>query len=507
MRTKSPGGGRAKTSTKPSHPTARAIPRDEDDAAVPKTSNESNRDLLDGREVGSKDNVDDVIDNKILHENLGHDNICIDVEDRKICIRCNEGGEILVCSESGCPVVVHAKCISCKPKFDDMGKYYCPYCWLKRTLSEVQVLRNKALTAKKDLADFLDNNANMSNKLAQKYGEEKRKDSNELSLAANGSCIDYRSSKVNGSACTQPSQRVEDQQNEMEGVTVNADQHEIAIENDTRANAQVTSTGDSMHHGGENTPEHMDLIDKSTTREKVDVHKISEAHKTTFVEGEKEIEAEHPGYSDKNVHEGIPEDEEEASPSSSCHMGKHKDGLSPDVAFVKRTQESIAEDNKDTRQDREKLLQNESKSVDTSVSETNDSGSEALLVKKRRIKHTAQRHPRRVKNADGENGCHEDEEVTSSGTLRHAQKSSKQGHSKKLTLPTRKRRRLHWTTEEENKLKEGVLKFSKENQNIPWRKILEYGGDVFDDTRTPADLKDKWRTLAAGAGSYHLQYK
>ena len=108
-------------------------------------------DMDDVREIGSKDNVDNVTD-----EGLGHDKICVDVLDRNICMRCYEGGEILVCSEIGCPVVVHAKCIGCEPRFDDMGKYYCPYCWLKRTLVEVQVLRNKALTAKKDLADFLD---------------------------------------------------------------------------------------------------------------------------------------------------------------------------------------------------------------------------------------------------------------------------------------------------------------------------------------------------------------
>ncbi|XP_028778441.1 uncharacterized protein LOC114734958 isoform X2 [Neltuma alba] len=505
MRTKSPGGGRAKISTKPSHPTVGTISLDEDDAAVPKTSNESNRDLLDVRKVGSKDHVDNVIDedsNRILRESLGHDNIFKDVVDRKICIRCNEGGEILVCCESGCPVTVHAKCISREPKFDDMGNYYCPYCWLKRTLAEVQVLRNKALTAKKDLSDFLDSNAIMSNKLAQKYEEAKRKESHELSLEGNGVCRDYRSRQGNGRACTQPLQRVEDQQKEMLGVTASADQHDIAIEDDTHANAQVADTGDSMHHGEEKTPAHTDQIDKPMAGEEVDVHKISEAHKTASVEGKEGIEPEHPRYSDKNVHEGIPEDEEEASPSSSCHLGRHKEGLSPDIAFVKGTQESVAVtvDNEDTRKDREKLLQNELRvpSMDTSISETNESGSEAPVVKKGRIKHMAQRHPQRVKNAVGEDGCHEDEEVTSSGTFRHAQKSSKQG--KKLTLPTRKRKRLHWTTEEENKLKEGVLKFAKENRNIPWRKILEFGCDVFDNTRTPVDLKDKWRTMTAGAG-------
>ncbi|CAN6805089.1 unnamed protein product [Brassica oleracea] len=57
-----------------------------------------------------------------------------------------------------------------------------------------------------------------------------------------------------------------------------------------------------------------------------------------------------------------------------------------------------------------------------------------------------------------------------------------------------KNRRLLWTPEEEEMLRMGVKKFAAEaNKNIPWRKILEMGQTVFQPTRTPADLKDKWR--------------
>ncbi|KAL0717989.1 hypothetical protein Bca4012_067311 [Brassica carinata] len=58
------------------------------------------------------------------------------------------------------------------------------------------------------------------------------------------------------------------------------------------------------------------------------------------------------------------------------------------------------------------------------------------------------------------------------------------------------KRRLLWTPEEEYMLKVGVEKFSAEaKKNIPWRKILEMGQKVFHNTRTPADLKDKWRNM------------
>ncbi|KAK8484487.1 hypothetical protein V6N13_021536 [Hibiscus sabdariffa] len=59
-----------------------------------------------------------------------------------------------------------------------------------------------------------------------------------------------------------------------------------------------------------------------------------------------------------------------------------------------------------------------------------------------------------------------------------------------------KRKRLNWTAEEEEMLRELVPSFaSKINKNIPWRKILEQGRPVFHSTRMPADLKDKWKKI------------
>ncbi|XP_038991010.1 uncharacterized protein LOC120114046 [Hibiscus syriacus] len=63
---------------------------------------------------------------------------------------------------------------------------------------------------------------------------------------------------------------------------------------------------------------------------------------------------------------------------------------------------------------------------------------------------------------------------------------------------TEKRRKLNWTAEEEDMLKELVQEFSsKVHKNIPWRKALEQGHSVFHSTRLPADLKDKWKNIVA----------
>ncbi|KAL5076147.1 hypothetical protein RYX36_015131 [Vicia faba] len=140
----------------------------------------------------------------------------------------------------------------------------------------------------------------------------------------------------------------------------------------------------------------------------------------------------------------------------------------------------------------------------SSVSEAKDSDSNSVSVNKGNANVNA-RGKRKVayvkksllpvpKTGGGGGGDDGEEEVTSSRTL------SVQKQVTNQNLLTGKRRRLLWTNEEEKVLKEGVLKYSTEKQNIPWRKILEFGCRVFDKTRTPVDLKDKWKNIISKEG-------
>ncbi|GER29555.1 PHD finger protein 21A [Striga asiatica] len=63
-------------------------------------------------------------------------------------------------------------------------------------------------------------------------------------------------------------------------------------------------------------------------------------------------------------------------------------------------------------------------------------------------------------------------------------------------IPQLRRKRIPWTIEEEEKLKEGMrVHCSPHDKLIPWQKILEYGAGVFHQCRSTVDLKDKWRNL------------
>ncbi|GMI77370.1 hypothetical protein HRI_001406300 [Hibiscus trionum] len=67
--------------------------------------------------------------------------------------------------------------------------------------------------------------------------------------------------------------------------------------------------------------------------------------------------------------------------------------------------------------------------------------------------------------------------------------------------PTRQsRKKVPWTNEEEEILKKGVEEFScSYDGTIPWKRILEFGSQVFPKDKTPTDLKNKWRAMCKGS--------
>ncbi|XP_021776493.1 uncharacterized protein LOC110740312 isoform X2 [Chenopodium quinoa] len=72
------------------------------------------------------------------------------------CLKCHRRGDLLVCSNWDCPVVVHESCMPSVARFDDSGGFYCPYCLYKQSLVECHQAKEKVLLANKALINFLD---------------------------------------------------------------------------------------------------------------------------------------------------------------------------------------------------------------------------------------------------------------------------------------------------------------------------------------------------------------
>ncbi|CAN6475642.1 unnamed protein product [Victoria cruziana] len=90
---------------------------------------------------------------------------------------------------------------------------------------------------------------------------------------------------------------------------------------------------------------------------------------------------------------------------------------------------------------------------------------------------------------------HKEASETPSSKLRVSRRRPAKRYANSM-FPCVRRKKLPWTKEEEDALKEGVEKFSGvAGSGYPWTKILEYGRHVYHKTRTPIDLKDKWRNI------------
>ncbi|XP_020537661.1 uncharacterized protein LOC105640858 isoform X2 [Jatropha curcas] len=72
-----------------------------------------------------------------------------------LCVKCSEGGQLLVCNAVGCPLVVHEKCLGSSPRFDEKGDFYCPFCAYSLAISEYLQAKKKASLARKELGAFI----------------------------------------------------------------------------------------------------------------------------------------------------------------------------------------------------------------------------------------------------------------------------------------------------------------------------------------------------------------
>ncbi|KAJ7964644.1 Homeodomain-like protein with RING/FYVE/PHD-type zinc finger domain [Quillaja saponaria] len=529
MRRKAQGGARRrftqKDSTKLSNITTRTIPslhdQDEDNAAgtdkldgIVHETNERDDEIQDSAATDSNDNMAPCAEkhcNRSPEDNLGHDYTFIDLLDKEICIGCNEGGKVLVCSENGCPVTFHERCLCCEPKFDTMGNFYCPYCWYKRAVAETQKLREKAMIAKKSLAKFLDIDVGTGGKPRQKDWRAMSREPKMSSLKGHGSFLDESNRHGFDGVGPQSSQiDVGPAKEKDSNEKTHGDRHRLVVGNEGHPSTSVNIASDCSHCTAEGAAVDVETVQDFSTRDKCDGPKISEPHHSQFVEEKERIKADDQGVNDENVHETTVENPLEAGTLTSEHLVEDKE-INGAAALSEGTHVSI--DVLEVSQDHteyEEQMPLKAGKVPANANCCNEaakSDAEDLPARKRSFKQRSRRrkHPQKrdlvrkltsLNNETREKSvCDQNEDVTTFKMSGHSHVSPKQ--VRKLTLLNAKRKRLNWTEGEEDMLKEGVFKFSIGNQKIPWRKILEFGCNVFDVTRTPVDLKDKWRNITA----------
>ena len=115
---------------------------------------------------------------------LDHDSLSIaSWTEQNLCMKCNKDGQLLVCSSSGCPLVVHENCLGFPAGFDNMGNFYCPFCAFSRAVSEYLESKKKASLAKKELTSFI--NAGMKHGPGRLKKKHKKKQNKRLNESVN----------------------------------------------------------------------------------------------------------------------------------------------------------------------------------------------------------------------------------------------------------------------------------------------------------------------------------
>ncbi|KAG4191362.1 hypothetical protein ERO13_A07G088300v2 [Gossypium hirsutum] len=412
------------------------------------------------------------------------DCIVVDWLNGEYCFECNSGsGQVLVCSEKGCPVALHEACMTWRPIFDDMGKFYCPYCLYKKEVARFKDLTTEAMLARNELSNFICLRRDSRNK--EREGETlSMKGASVSTMATEVSCGDCRNGLNDDGKETR-----HHSQDETRGVDVirkeQSNEQNISrahgFENVRNGEMMEEVEEDSSDSGGDDIGEGQQQKRPSSSS---GVRTVEETQGVASIRKEKSDEQNLPmanGFENVGNRERMEEDIEISSDNGNAEIGDDRQQLRPSSSKV-----PVIES-----------FEFVSPNLDTETLVTHQKRDKQRANKAQPLKVVSSEKSSLQPSTSAKNMNVNQERNTV------AVKISEEGakSTKRPLLPvlgTEKRRRLHWTAEEEDMLKELVHKFSSQvNKNIPWRKILEHGRPVFHSTRIPVDLKDKWKNIVA----------
>ncbi|KAF6141330.1 hypothetical protein GIB67_008507 [Kingdonia uniflora] len=395
-----------------------------------------------------------------------------------ICIICNKGDSVLVCTNEDCPVSAHASCLPFSPFFDKEGKFYCPLCSYKQWVDEqrrknknVQLTKKKYHKAKKSLSVFV-------NGPSGKKPDEKPNQRETRKRKASLFDQEGNRDKSHGSMSIQREQGIVDGNenggDRQEAVVV----ARCSIGNLGAKRSSVTEIDITSFVPGMYNTESALLSDTFGCRGKGKVIK------------------------DVDEHQHVPEDEDEhVQPANNADSQTCKLPCSDTISGDFQTQENRNEAEMDEGNQSNRVGENNTPLKANVGVKSNIATVDAEWRKKNKGVAKNNVDPQKASSSIV---CADAEEITLHRTEKKRSKSETRNKSTKTNsnpaLPDSRRKRLYFTPEEEKMLREAVPKFSDSNPGkpIPWLKILEFGSQVFNESRYPMDLRDKWRHMTKG---------
>lgn len=349
--------------------------------------------------------------------------------EQNLCMKCNEGGQLLACKKTTCPLMVHKNCLGASAQLDAKGNFFCPFCAYSQAISEYLEAKKNASFAREELAIFI--SKGIQNQAAELVYDFQRQEH----------CFSRKSSKCEHS-------HVKNNENDqLTGYEGNREDHDGGHPNEAN-NLQF----EKCHQQAPIPCIH------SSCREKENVNNGSDK-----VLREEEI-GEMPNA--KSLTGGRVEETEVSTDHVDGHVGDKFTCEKTNIAPVNKSnagevsQEMIKQHN-----------------IDGTIEpvRAHDTGKEEISEHEYET-HSSPRYTMRFR--------------------KHVSQCKPQA-SPVFHCSQFRRRKIPWTAEEEELIREGVKKFGL-NDPKKWNKILAFGSCVFEMTgkrRTSQDLKDKWKNM------------
>lgn len=421
--------------------------------------------------------------------------------EKQQCVLCDRGGNLLVCNSDGCPISVHKSCMGCKAYMDDVGNFYCPYCVYKRFIAEICKSREKAMLTKKNLSTFLEKEMKNINLQESMIGMTNR----ERETSSKEKLVD-----VNNLVCDDVKNHCVEKHQQSKSPLPGEESRDTFISEQTNFNTCRIMV---LYNSNSNADDACGLECKSYKEDGVKAGQLeSDVSEKTKVDNQTGNASQQRATSVK----------EKAARSKTADIGS---SVEKEITHRKRKQSMSFKKSERSKRKRECMMENESETLVSSQNETqllskpnsriDPSGTRKGVVDTRSINIS---NPEEIKDSykqqsepnrqidqndldsllDHPSGARKRSSETKSIKISNSEvlKDSSLDRSIKLSMQTGKKRVL-WTEQEEDMLREGVHKFSSSaHKNLPWKKILDFGRHVFHPCRNPSDLKDKWRKIA-----------
>ncbi|KAK1663452.1 hypothetical protein QYE76_051611 [Lolium multiflorum] len=437
--------------------------------------------------------------------------------EQDLCIKCGKDGQLLKCSS--CALAAHDSCFGSSVTFDVSGKLYCPVCFYNKANEAYQKTKTAYSKARKNLFAFLGT---------------KQHDEQFTGKEPTATCSKYHLNEGNTSKS----------QGEADDLSLK-DEEPVQWRNKQRTN----DTSDSCHEedqlNGCNTSKRQCDDQSEADKDEEPAQQRKKQRKndtndacpeedqlngcnTSIKQGDLSHQDLEPGQHKSNATTDTCTEEvitENASLGLNSDIATNKDC----VLHYKRTHIHVAEHGRPV----ENAKAHEDGNDNSFYEVQHSSQSRSSPVTSQNVE--ADKHDGRTNSHECENS--DEIEATSSNdsrkqssppwrNMRHHKARLQKKHTvvshnfkkasgcqdEHMPSPSKKRNyapkrysnplapgrrsKLCWTEEEEQALRDAMLKFTpKDDGVIPWVRILEYGSDVFHKTRLPSDLRVKWRNM------------